>query len=119
MARALTRYVASNAADQSKDYVSYSHGVFLRNAHGQEILIGSDKLTWRTIGGSIDLTFYAGPTQAEVTRNYQVSTVSLPAMQQFFTFGFHQCRWGYHNWSEVEDVVANFEKFQIPLENMW
>lgn len=113
------KYVTSNAADQSKDYVSYSHGVFLRNAHGQEILTGSDKLTWRTIGGSIDLTFYAGPTQVEVTRDYQVSTVGLPAMQQYFTFGYHQCRWGYHNWSEVEDVVANFEKFQIPLENMW
>lgn len=111
--------VSSSAADQSKDYVSYSHGVFLRNAHGQEILTGTDKLTWRTIGGSIDLTFYSGPTQPEVTSNYQISTVGLPAMQQYYTFGFHQCRWGYQNWSVVEDVVANFEKFQIPLENIW
>lgn len=111
--------VASDKAEQCKDYISYSHGVFLRNAHGQEILTGSDNLTWRTIGGNIDLTFYSGPTQPEVTKNYLVSTAGLPAMQQYFTFGYHQCRWGYHNWSEVEDVVANFEKFQIPLENMW
>lgn len=111
--------ITISAADQSKDYVSYSHGVFLRNAHGQEILTGTDKLTWRTIGGNIDLTFYSGPTQPEVTRNYQLSTIGLPAMQQYFTFGFHQCRWGYQNWSVVEDVVANFEKFQIPLENIW
>jgi alpha-glucosidase len=111
--------VSSDTADQSKDYVSYSHGVFLRNAHGQEILTGTEKLTWRTIGGSIDLTFYSGPTQPEVTRNYQLSTVGLPAMQQYFTLGFHQCRWGYHNWSETAEVVANFEKFQIPLENIW
>lgn len=111
--------VSSDAADPNKDYVSYSHGVFLRNAHGQEILTGTDKVTWRTIGGNIDLTFYSGPTQPEVTSNYQVSTVGLPAMQQYFTFGFHQCRWGYSNWSVVEDVVANFEKFQIPLENIW
>jgi alpha-glucosidase len=111
--------VSSEAADQSKDYVSYSHGVFLRNAHGQEILTGADKLTWRTIGGNIDLTFYSGPTQPEVTKNYQISTVGLPAMQQYFTFGFHQCRWGYHNWSETAEVLANFEKFQIPLDNIW
>lgn len=54
-----------------------------------------------------------------MTSNYQVSTVGLPAMQQYFTFGYHQCRWGYTNWTEVKDVVANFEKFEIPLENMW
>lgn len=111
--------VSSDLASTSKNYVSYSHGVFLRNAHGQEILLGTEKLTWRTIGGSIDLTLYAGPTQTEVTKDYQLSTVGLPAMQQYFTFGYHQCRWGYQNWSEVEDVVANFQKFEIPLENIW
>lgn len=41
--------VPSDMADQSKDYVSYSHGVFLRNAHGQEILTHPDGLTWRTL----------------------------------------------------------------------
>lgn len=109
----------SDMADASKNYVSYSHGVFLRNAHGQEILLGTEKLTWRTLGGSIDLTLYAGPTQTEVTKDYQLSTIGLPAMQQYFTFGYHQCRWGYANWSQVEEVVANFQKFEIPLENIW
>jgi len=111
--------VSGDEIDQSKDYVSYSHGVFLRNAHGQEILTGPKKLTWRTLGGSIDLTFYAGPSQAEVTKNYQISTIGLPAMQQYFTFGYHQCRWGYNNWTEMQEVVDNFEKFEIPLENIW
>ncbi|KAA8648813.1 hypothetical protein EYZ11_004025 [Aspergillus tanneri] len=109
----------SSKIDKSQEYVSYSHGVFLRNAHGQEVLLRSQNLTWRLLGGSIDLTFYAGPTQADVTKQYQLSTVGLPAMQQYNTFGFHQCRWGYNNWSEFENVVANFEKFEIPLEYVW
>ena len=111
--------VASDKADQSKDYVSYSHGVFSRNAHGQEVITKPEALKWRTLGGSIDLTFYSGPSQAEVTKNYQLSTIGLPALQQYFTLGFHQCRWGYNNWTELEDVVNNFERFGIPLETIW
>ena len=101
------------------DYVSYSHGVYNRNAHGQEILLRPTNITWRAIGGSIDLYFYAGPTQPEVTTAYQTSAIGLPAMQQYFTFGFHQCRWGYANWSQLQEVVDNYAKFEIPLENIW
>jgi alpha-glucosidase len=93
--------------------------VYLRNAHAQEVKLQPDSLTWRTIGGSIDLYFYAGPSQTAVTQNYQVSTIGLPAMQQYFTLGYHQSRWGYRNWAELEDVVDNFEKFKIPLETIW
>ncbi|KAF9883779.1 hypothetical protein FE257_002809 [Aspergillus nanangensis] len=109
----------SSDLDMSHEYVSYSHGVFLRNAHGQEAVLSPQGLTWRTLGGSIDLTFYAGPTQVEVTREYQLTTVGLPAMQQYNTLGFHQCRWGYNNWSEFDSVLANFERFEIPLEYLW
>ncbi|OXV05272.1 hypothetical protein Egran_06960 [Elaphomyces granulatus] len=108
-----------NETDRSKEYLSASHGVFLRNAHGQEVLLRTHNITWRTIGGSIDLYFYSGPTQQEVTKSYQISTVGLPAMQQYFTLGYHQCRWGYSNWSQLAEVVANFERFEIPLENIW
>ncbi|KAL5358971.1 glycosyl hydrolases family 31-domain-containing protein [Aspergillus floccosus] len=111
--------VKTDKADASEEYVSYSHGVFLRNAHGQEVLLNPKGVTWRALGGSIDLTFYAGPTQVQVTQEYLKSTVGLPAMQMYSTLGFHQCRWGYNNWTELADVVANFEKFEIPLEYIW
>ncbi|PTU24247.1 hypothetical protein P175DRAFT_0513260 [Aspergillus ochraceoroseus IBT 24754] len=112
-------YVKSSESDPSHEYVSYSHGVFLRNAHGQEVILNPHGLTWRTVGGSIDLTLYSGPSAADVTKQYQLSTIGLPAMQKYNTLGFHQCRWGYTNWSELADVVANFEKFAIPLEYIW
>ena len=111
--------VTSNTTNATADYVSYSHGVFNRNAHGQEILLRPSNITWRLLGGSIDLYVYAGPTQPEITSTYQMTTVGLPAMQQYFTFGFHQCRWGYSNWSQVQEVVANYENAGIPLENIW
>ncbi len=40
-------------------------------------------------------------------------------MQQYWAFGYHQCRWGYQNWSVVESVVDNFAKFEIPMETVW
>lgn len=115
-----TRYFeVQNKTTNMKEYVSYSHGVFLRNSHGQEVILHPCSLTWRTLGGSIDLTFYGGPSPAEVTRSYQTGTVGLPAMQQYFTLGYHQCRWGYTNWSVLNDVVDNFEKFGLSLDNIW
>jgi alpha-glucosidase len=110
---------AANATSASAQYISYSHGVYMRNAHGQEVLLRPSNITWRTLGGNIDLYFYAGPTQDKVTKAYQMSATGLPAMQQYFTFGYHQCRWGYTNWSELQDVVDSFSRFGIPLENIW
>lgn len=111
--------VTSNETNATADYISYSHGVYLRNAHGQEILLRPSNITWRTIGGSIDLYFFSGPSQPAVTMAYQQGAIGLPALQQYWAFGFHQCRWGYQNWSVVEEVVNTYEQFQIPLETIW
>lgn len=96
-----------------------AHAVYYRNAHAHEILLQPNTLVWRTLGGNVDLYFYAGPTVEETAKQYQTSTIGLPAMQQYWTFGYHQCRWGYNNWSETEAVVRRMEDFRIPLEVQW
>lgn len=111
-------YVA-DPTDPSAEYATYTHGVFLRNAHPQEILLLPEGITWRTLGGTVDLYFYSGPSAEDVTTSYQLSTVGLPAMQQYWAFGYHQCRWGYENWTVLQDVVDNLAAFNIPLETIW
>ncbi|RVX72685.1 hypothetical protein B0A52_04083 [Exophiala mesophila] len=108
----------SDDLDPSKNYTSYSHGAYLRNAHGQEVLLRDANVTWRTLGGSIDLYFFSGPTQPEVTRQY-LQVIGQPVLQPYWGFGFHQCRWGYQNWSVTEEVVNKYEQFGIPLETIW
>ncbi|KAK7709058.1 hypothetical protein SLS64_006542 [Diaporthe eres] len=89
------------------------------NAHPQEVLLRPEGITWRALGGTIDLYFYSGPSASDVVKSYQVSTVGLPALQQYWTFGFHQCRWGYENWTRLQEVVDNFAASDIPLETIW
>lgn len=112
-------YVSVDDFDTATDYISRSHGVYLRSTHGQEILLRAENITWRTIGGSIDLYFLAGPDQKSVTKQYQQGIIGMPAMQKYDVFGFHQCRWGYANWTEMQDVIDNFRNFDIPLEYIW
>lgn len=98
---------------------SSSHGVYARNAHAQEWLLRNDSISYRTIGGSFDLYFLSGPTPTEVISQYQSGIVGLPAMQMYWTFGFHQCRWGYQNWSVLQDVVDGYANAGIQLETIW
>ncbi|KAF2128209.1 glycoside hydrolase family 31 protein [Dothidotthia symphoricarpi CBS 119687] len=116
-----TRYVnkSSSSSDGGSPFQSYSHGVYLRNIHGMEVVLKPTNLTWRSLGGSIDMFFFDGPTQAEVTKQYQTSAIGLPAMQSYWAFGYHQCRWGYHNWTELRGIVESMKAFDIPLETIW
>jgi alpha-glucosidase len=107
-----TRKLATGAGlGPELEYESFSHGVYLRNAHGQEVILAPQSITWRTLGGSIDLYFFDGPTQPEVTSQYQQTAIGLPAMQSYWTFGFHQCRWGYRNWTELRQVLLIFKRY--------
>lgn len=100
-------------------YQSFSHGVYLRNVHAQEVKFESEKLTWRLLGGSVDLFFFGGPTPADVTKQFVMSAAGAPAMQNYWAFGYHQCRWGYHNWTETREVVETLRDFDIPMETIW
>jgi alpha-glucosidase len=100
-------------------YESRSHGVYYRNTHGMDVVLQPENLTWRTLGGAIDLYFFDGPSQPEVTKEYQKSAIGLPAMQSYWTFGYHQCRWGYRNWSETREIVETMRAFNIPMGELF
>ncbi|KAJ4305859.1 hypothetical protein N0V90_001391 [Kalmusia sp. IMI 367209] len=100
----------------------YSHGVFLLNSNGMDILINNDDdgqyLEYNTVGGVIDLYFLAGPSAMDVAREYSEIT-GRAAMMPYWGLGFHQCRFGYKSVDEVAAVVANYSAANIPLETMW
>ncbi len=100
-----------------------SHGVFLLNSNGMDIMINGSAteghyLEYNTLGGVIDLYFVSGPGPLDVARQY-AEIVGTPTMMPYWGLGFHQCRYGMQDVYEVADVVANYSAADIPLETMW
>ncbi|KAJ6121091.1 Glycoside hydrolase family 31 [Penicillium sp. IBT 18751x] len=100
-----------------------THGVFFLNSNGMDIKIdktddGRQFLEYNTVGGVFDFYFMAGPTPKDVAKQYS-EVVGLPAMQAYWTFGFHNCRYGYQDVYDVAEAVYNYTHAHIPLETMW
>ncbi|KAJ7473458.1 glycosyl hydrolases family 31-domain-containing protein [Mycena latifolia] len=103
---------------------SQSHGVFLLNPAGADILLltppasNVSLIEYRLLGGTLDLYFLSGPTPQAVMRQY-AAVVGTPTWQPIWAFGFQLCRWGYKSLAEVKSVVQRMRAAAIPLEVMW
>ncbi|EJD04630.1 uncharacterized protein FOMMEDRAFT_19850 [Fomitiporia mediterranea MF3/22] len=103
---------------------SKSHGVFLLNSAGSDILLSTPPssntslVQYRAIGGTLDLYFLSGPSPKEVVQQYG-EVVGLPTWQPYWGFGFHLCRWGYTNVSVTREQVTRMREANIPLEVQW
>ncbi|KAF4604392.1 hypothetical protein EYR40_001570 [Pleurotus pulmonarius] len=101
-------------------------------------------LEYTAIGGIVDLYFLSGNpdtsshlsnpsstdsesssvsrananTPIELAKQY-AQLVGLPAEVPYWSFGLHQCRFGYQNFVDVAEVIGNYSDAGIPLETMW
>ncbi|KAH7909434.1 glycoside hydrolase family 31 protein [Hygrophoropsis aurantiaca] len=108
----------------SKTNKSSSHGVLLLSSSGADILLltppNSDVslIEYRMLGGILDFYFFSGPTPNNVIEQYGAVT-GYPMWQPAWGFGFHLCKWGFHNISEVRDNIEQMRAANIPLEVQW
>ncbi|KAI0303290.1 alpha-glucosidase [Multifurca ochricompacta] len=106
-----------------------THAVFLLSSSGMDVKIrgggnsassSPTTLEYNVIGGVLDFYFLAGSETdpAEVARQY-AQVVGTPAEVPYWSFGLHQCRYGYQNYIDVANVITNYSAAGIPLETMW
>ncbi|KAI6119733.1 glycoside hydrolase family 31 protein [Pisolithus croceorrhizus] len=99
-------------------------GVLLLSAAGSDILLQTPPtspvslIQYRMLGGTFDFYFFSGPNDVDVIAQHGAIS-GYPFMPPAWGFGFHLCRWGYHN---VSDDIANVEAMReagVPLEVQW
>ncbi|KAI9752924.1 MAG: hypothetical protein M4579_005410 [Chaenotheca gracillima] len=108
---------------EHREDTNETHGVFLLNSNGMDIKINNTSedgqyLEYNTLGGVVDMYVVTGPSPLDVARQYS-EVVGKAAMMPYWGFGFHQCKYGYQDYLELAEVVANYSLADIPLETMW
>lgn len=95
-----------------------AQGVFLLNSNGMDVILNKTSVTFRAIGGIVELYVFLGPTPEEVTRQYH-QLIGKPMMPPYWALGAQQGKWGYIDIADLESVVINYTKAGLPLEALW
>jgi len=98
-----------------------AYGVLIDHTGRVEMDIGKTneaQVSMTVQGDSLIAYFFAGPTPADVMMQYTELTGRMPLPPRW-AIGYHQCRWGYMNEQEVQQVAAEMRKRNHPCDAIW
>ena len=97
--------------------------VFL-NSNAQDVQIHRNTieqktiLSHKTIGGIIDYYIIVDNSPENVLKDIHY-LIGKPILPPYWALGIHQCRWGFKNTSQLENVYNNYIQKKIPIDSMW
>ena len=71
-----------------------------------------------TIGGVINYFITFGNTPEEAIAEIH-RIIGRPLLPPFWALGWHQCRWGYKATKDLENILSNYQIYDIPLDGIW
>ncbi|XP_059172731.1 sucrase-isomaltase, intestinal-like [Physella acuta] len=95
--------------------------VLLKNSNAIEVLLQphpDPAITYRTIGGVLDFYIFLGDSPADVVKHY-LKAIGLPVFPPYWSLGYHLCRWGYANISDMQMVINRTMEAKIPYDGQW
>ena len=68
--------------------------------------------------GQPDIYFIVGASVQDVTRKLQTLTGRTP-LPPLWALGYHQCRFGYRDLTDLEELDEKFDALEIPCDGLW
>lgn len=91
-----------------------SYLVFYENSHRASFSFERGRLDARFDGGALRYFVIPGPVPRAVERLADLT--GKPFLPPRWALGYHQSRWGYTSADEVRELVAGFERHDLPLD---
>lgn len=76
------------------------------------VLQPTPALTFRALGGVLDIWVMVGPSPVEVIEQY-TSIVGKPFLPPYWSLGYHQCKFGYNSLSRTQEVRTNEIRYRL------
>lgn len=95
-----------------------AYGIFFDNHNKTYFNLGKESDGYYVFGadeGNLDYYFIGGESLKEVISGYTWLTGRAP-IQQLWTLGFHQSRWGYESEEEIRSIAEGMKKHQLPCD---
>lgn len=95
-----------------------AYGVFYDNTFRSHINLGKENenyFFYTAEEGNLDYYFMTGKDLTDVVGSYTYLTGTTP-LPQLFTLGYQQSRWGYESAEDINFIVDNYRKANIPLD---
>ncbi|XP_037294752.1 lysosomal alpha-glucosidase-like isoform X3 [Manduca sexta] len=96
-----------------------SHGALLLNSNAMDVVLQpTPGITYRTIGGVLNLFVFAGPSPKDVVSQY-TELIGRPFMPPYWALGFHLCKFEYGNLNVTKQVWQANRDAGIPFDVQW
>ncbi|XP_072947693.1 uncharacterized protein [Epargyreus clarus] len=96
-----------------------SHGLLLLNSNAMDVVLQpTPAITYRTIGGILNMFVFLGPTPTEVIQQY-TELVGRPFMPPYWSLGFHLCKYNYGSLNATREVWKRTRDAGIPFDVQW
>ncbi len=86
---------------------------YCHHVHTEVYLSPKPSLTWRSLGGILDLYVFIGPSPGAVVSQL-TEVIGRPHLPPYWGLGFHLCRWGFGSANNTRAVVEEMRRLQIP-----